>query len=57
MEGPARFFPIVIGFFIASYYLEFGSESQQWIDDLNRTLVTVLIFGYCTSLSNHSHIF
>jgi len=44
MEGPARFFPIVIGFFIASYYLEFGSESQQWIDNLNRTLVTVLIF-------------
>ena len=44
MEGPARFLPIVIGFFIASYYLEFGSESQQWIDNLNRTLVTVLIF-------------
>ena len=44
MEAPARFFPIVIGFFIASYYLEFGSESQQWIDNLNRTLVTVLIF-------------
>ena len=44
MEGPARFFPIVIGFFIASNYLEFGSESQQWVDNLNRTLVTVLIF-------------
>jgi MscS family membrane protein len=44
MEGPARFFPIVIGFFIASNYLEFGLESQQWIDNLNRTLVTVLIF-------------
>jgi len=44
MEGPARFFPIVIGFFIASNYLEFGSESQQWINNLNRTLVTVLIF-------------
>ena len=44
MEGPARFFPIVIGFFIASYYLEFSSESQQFIDTLNRTLVTILIF-------------
>ena len=44
MEGPARFFPIVIGFFIASYYLEFSSESQQWIDNLNRTLITILIF-------------
>ena len=44
MEGPARFFPIVIGFFIASYYLEFSSESQQFIDTLNRTLITILIF-------------
>ena len=44
MEGPARFFPIVVGFFIASYYLEFSSESQQFIDTLNRTLITILIF-------------
>ena len=44
MKGPAKFIPIVIGFFIASNYLEFGLESQQWIDNLNRTLVTVLIF-------------
>ena len=29
MEGPARFLPIVIGFFIASYYLEFSPESQS----------------------------
>ena len=27
MKGPARFFPIVIGFFIASYYLEFSPEA------------------------------
>jgi len=44
MEGPARFFPIVIGFFIASYYLEFSPESQKFIDTLNRTLITILIF-------------
>jgi len=44
MEGPARFFPIVIGFFIASYYLEFSPESQGFIDTLNRTLITILIF-------------
>ena len=44
MEGPARFFPIVIGFFIASYYLEFSPESQKFIDNLNRTLITILIF-------------
>ena len=35
MEGPARFFPIVIGFFIASYYLEFSPESQSFIDNLS----------------------
>ena len=44
MEGPARFFPIVIGFFIASYYLEFSPESQAFIDNLNKSLITILIF-------------
>jgi len=44
MEGPARFFPIVIGFFIASYYLEFSPESQLFIDNVNKSLITILIF-------------
>ncbi len=44
MEGPARFFPIVIGFFIASYYLEFSVESQAFIDNVNKSLITILIF-------------
>ena len=44
MEGPARFFPIVIGFFIASYYLEFSPESQAFIDNINKSLITILIF-------------
>ena len=44
MEGPARFLPIVIGFFIASYYLEFSPESQTFIDTVNKTLITILIF-------------
>ena len=44
MEGPARFFPIVIGFFIASYYLEFSAESQSFIDNINKSLITILIF-------------
>ena len=43
MEGPARFFPIVIGFFIASYYLEFSPESQAFIDNINKSLITILI--------------
>ena len=44
MEGPARFFPIVVGFFIASYYLEFSPESRSFIDNVNKSLITILIF-------------
>ncbi len=44
MEGPARFLPIVIGFFIASYYLDFSQESQSFIDNVNKSLITILIF-------------
>ena len=44
MKGPARFLPIVIGFFIASYYLEFSPESQTFIDNVNKMLITILIF-------------
>ncbi len=44
MEGPARFLPIVIGFFIASYYMTFSEESRAVIDTINRTLITILIF-------------
>ena len=44
MVGPARFLPIVIGFFIASYYMSFGEEGKVAIDTINRTLITILIF-------------
>ena len=44
MVGPTRFLPIVIGFFIASYYMSFGEEGKVAIDTINRTLITVLIF-------------
>ena len=44
MEGPARFFPIVIGFFIASYYMSFSEDSRAIVDTINRTLITILIF-------------
>ena len=42
--GPARFLPIVLGFFIASYYMSFSDESRDFIDNINRTLITILIF-------------
>ena len=44
MEGPARFLPVVLGFFFASYYMSFTEETQNFIDDANRTLITILIF-------------
>ena len=44
MQGPARFLPIVLGVFFASYYMSFSDEMRSFIDNVNRTLITVLIF-------------
>jgi len=44
MEGPARFLPIVVGFFIASYYMSFSEDSRAVVDTINRTLITIFIF-------------
>ena len=44
MVGPARFLPIVLGFFIASYYMSFGIDGKVAIDTINRTLITIFIF-------------
>ena len=44
IEGPLKFLPVVLGFFIASSYIDFSSEVQDFIDLINRTLITVFIF-------------
>ena len=44
LVGPARFLPIVLGFFIASYYMTFSVEGREVVDTINRTLITILIF-------------
>ncbi len=44
IEGPLKFLPVVLGFFIASSYINFSSELQSFIDLLNRTLITIFIF-------------
>ena len=44
IEGPLKFLPFVLGFFIASSYINFSSELQSFIDLLNRTLITIFIF-------------
>ena len=41
MEGPAKFFPIVLGFFVATSYL---SIEHGAIELINRSLITILIF-------------
>tara|TARA_B100000214_G_scaffold355014_1_gene312411 strand:- start:6108 stop:7193 length:1086 start_codon:yes stop_codon:yes gene_type:complete len=44
MVGPARFLPIVLGFFIASYYMSFSEETKVTVETINRTLITIFIF-------------
>ena len=44
MMGPARFLPIVLGVFFASYYMSFSDDMRDFVDNLNRTLIPILIF-------------
>ena len=48
MEGPAKFFPIVLGFFIATSYLTIETQAAEFIETINRSLITILIFGLFT---------
>ncbi len=41
MEGPAKFFPIVLGFFVSTSYL---TVEHGAIELINRSLITILIF-------------
>ncbi len=41
MEGPAKFFPLVLGFFVSTSYL---SVEHGAIELINRSLITILIF-------------
>ncbi|MDC0192712.1 mechanosensitive ion channel family protein [Alphaproteobacteria bacterium] len=44
IEGPLKFLPVVIGFFIASSYIDFSVNVQNFIDLINRSLITIFIF-------------
>ena len=50
IEGPLKFLPVVIGFFIASSYIEFSSNVQNFIDLINRSLITIFIFWLLNQL-------
>ena len=40
IEGPLKFLPVVIGFVIASSYINFSSELQNFIDLLRQKLTS-----------------
>ena len=50
LEGPIKFFPVVFGFFLASTFLNLEGKSSIFVDHLNRSLVTILIFWFIHQL-------
>ena len=42
--GPVKFLPIVLGIFVASSYMEFDGKMLTFVDNINRSLITILIF-------------
>ena len=44
IESPLRFLPVVVGFFIASSFVDFSNNVQNFIDLVNRSLITIFIF-------------
>ncbi len=44
LDGPLKFLPVVLGFFIASSYLDVSDNNQDFLDLLNRSLITIFIF-------------
>ena len=46
IEGPLKFLPVVVGFFIATSYIDLDSDLSLFIERINRTLITIfIVFG------------
>ena len=43
-EGPVKFLPIVLGIFMATSYMDFEGKMSIFVDNINRSLITILIF-------------
>ena len=43
-DGPLRFFPIVIGVYISTQYIDLNITLEAFADNLNRSLITIQIF-------------
>jgi len=44
MEGPVKFFPLVLGFFVSTSYLTIETQAAEFLETINRSLITILIF-------------
>ena len=42
--GPIKFIPIVLGIFMATSYMDFDGKMSVFVDNINRSLITILIF-------------
>ncbi len=42
--GPVKFLPIVLGIFMATSYMDFEGKMSVFVDNINRSLITILIF-------------
>ena len=44
IEGPAKFFPIFLCFFVSTSYLTIETQAAEFLETINRSLITILIF-------------
>ena len=44
LEGPTKFFPVVIGFFAATQFVSADEKLYAFLNTINKSLVTILIF-------------
>ena len=43
-EGPVKFLPIVLGIFVATSYMDFEGKTLEFVNNVNKSLITILIF-------------
>ena len=46
-DGPLRVFPVVIGVYISTQYLNLNTTLELFAANLNRSLITIQIFWFC----------
>ena len=46
LKAPIKFFPIVLGFFLASSIVGFEGKASSFVDNVNRSLITIMIFWF-----------